>query len=619
VVEVPRILISAAGGVFVVLWVLAAGMLLGPRVPLPLPVRFVSGAVAVSTSVFALVTVHAGYLVVWLSLGTGIFGIALWRYRSMTLPVPARRLPAMNWWFRALFACYGLVYLAYVFAPEIQPDAVAYHLGLVQEYVRLHSFPNRVGFYEMLPQGVEMLFVPAFAIGAHSAAKLVHFSFLVVTVAIIRHICLELEIPDIKACCASAIFLIAPVTAIASTSAYTDAALVCCCCSVFYLAIRWDRKRTRSLLAIGALNAGFCYAIKPTFGWVTLAVFGLLIYRSRKALPAVLFVSAAGVAILPWTIRAALMTGDPFAPFLNAWFPNAAFTPRLESKLFDTFSAFRPSFSWDTAMLDYTILGGNEGLLGPVFLLAPLAFLALRTRPGRWLLGAAALLAVPMVSNTGTRFLMPAAALASIALVSVVPAPVAIALVVVQMIGSSTSVIDLYDTRHDWRLREIPWRAALGLEKEQDYLTRNLIGFANNRMLAELMPPGAQIFSLAPVQQAYVDRHVLGYWHSRLADAIFDRLQRAQQAAVADVSGGIRREATGFMRRSGYRYILVPTGKGQFSEWGKGFLEHPVEWGVVPAGHNEDDWLFYIPAEKFNAALPGPQRPPAISPVLPVR
>jgi hypothetical protein len=47
---------------------------------------------------------------------------------------------------------------------------------------------HRVGFYEMLPQGLEMLFVPAFAFGRHSAARLVHCAFLLASVPLMWRI-----------------------------------------------------------------------------------------------------------------------------------------------------------------------------------------------------------------------------------------------------------------------------------------------------------------------------------------------------------------------------------------------------------------------------------------------
>jgi len=211
---------------------------------------------------------------------------------------------------------------------------------------------------------------------------------------------------------------------------------------------------------------------------------------------------------------------------------------------------------------------------------------------------------------------MPAAAIASIALVSVLPGPGAVALVAIQMIGSANPVIDLYDTRHDWRLRGIPLRAALRLDSEQDYLQQNIGDFANDRMIEDLTRRNARVFALAPVHQAYLDREVLVYWHSSLADRIVNLLALAHDSpgmtAASDMRilkaqldpeefvrksslpVDVRRAAAAFIRRSGYHYILVSTEKGAFSRIGKDLLEHPVEWGVEPAGRNGDVWLLYI-------------------------
>jgi hypothetical protein len=514
----PQLILIFAGGLFVMAWTLAAGILIAPRAALPLAVRFTSGAVVTSMAIFGLLAAHAGYPVVWITFGAIVIAGAALTLRRMAFPA----LPRMSWWFRALFAVYGLLYLIYALAPEIQPDAITYHLGLVSEYVRLHALSQRLEFYELLPQGIEMLFVPAFAIGAHSAAKLVHFSFLIATVPLIRHICAELNIDDFKACGAAGIFLLAPVTAITSTSAYTDTALVCCCCAVFYLLIRWARQPGTAMLILAALNAGFCYAIKPTFGLVAVAALAFAGLRGARAGSLALFSLFAAAPGMLWIVRSAMLTGNPFAPFLNAWFPNEAFNAHLEAQLLHAYSALRPSFSWRSAILDYTVLGGNQGMFGPAFLLMPLALLALRNKAGRWLIPATLLLAIPVLSNTGARFLMPAAALGSIALVSLLPGAGVIALLAIQAIGSAPPVIDLYDTRNDWRLQGLPLRAALRLEGEREYWQENAPGYDNDRMITKITSPGAKIFVLAPVHQALLEREVLVYWQSSLADRILD-------------------------------------------------------------------------------------------------
>ena len=47
-------------------------------------------------------------------------------------------------------------------------------------YLGVHGFEKVItNMYASLSAGVEMIFFPAFAIGKHSAAALVHFAFLV--------------------------------------------------------------------------------------------------------------------------------------------------------------------------------------------------------------------------------------------------------------------------------------------------------------------------------------------------------------------------------------------------------------------------------------------------------
>jgi hypothetical protein len=139
---VTQLLLIAAGGLFVIGCALAAGMLIAPRTALPLPVRFMSGAVLTGTGIFLILTVHAGFLLVWLLAGSAVITVGAMRLRR----IPIETLPRMAWYLRAVFACYGAIYLVYAFAPEIQADAVTHHLGLVFEYVLGHAFSNRVEF-----------------------------------------------------------------------------------------------------------------------------------------------------------------------------------------------------------------------------------------------------------------------------------------------------------------------------------------------------------------------------------------------------------------------------------------------------------------------------------------
>ncbi|MES1258887.1 MAG: hypothetical protein ABUS51_10670 [Acidobacteriota bacterium] len=680
----PRLPGIFAGAMMSVAASAAAGCLMAPGTPLPRAVRFATGAVLFSACVFALLACGLGYRDVYLAVAALMLAGA-WR----ACPTSTVALPRLSWFVGAVLAVYGLFYLVFAMAPEIQPDALAYHLRLVSDYARLHAFSNHIAFYDVLPQGMEMLYVPAFAVGGAAAAKLVHFTFLIATVPLLREIAREAGLHDQAGSAAAAVFFLAPVCGVAGTAAYTDAGLVCAVCAVLYLTLRWDRERTSALLLCAALNAGFCYAVKPTFGWVVVAATAYVGMRARRIAPAAGFAALALLVVLPWMARAYWLSGNPVAPFANGWFPNPVATPDLEKRLAASYSAFRTGFPWRTVWTDYTVAGGHQGLLGAAFLLLPLALLSLRQRAGRWLLAAAALLAVPVLANTGTRFLLPAMAPASLALASVLPGPLVIGLVALQAIGAAPPVMDLYDKRHEWRLGALPVRAALGTVPEAVYLKGALPGYAVARMVARNTGADAKIFACSAVPEAYIPREILIWWHSaearRFTDALhFAHMSRGTRARVLSwrwnageyrslrltaltdlrvveaglVAGSmgaqswkmfhpgeairltagpgvrgadlliwpgdqarektealpaagswlsmdaraercarnidLRRDATAYIRRSGYHYILIPVEADAFAEIGSEMGRHPGEWGVEAVGRADTMWLFRI-------------------------
>lgn len=500
------------GAALTIAAILAAGNLLAPATPLPAAVRFTTGAALLSAIVFLLLACHAGYWPVFIAIPVVLTVFA--RRAAQTV-----KLPRMPLFFLTVFALSAGAYVIYALAPEIQADAAGYHLRLVSDYVRAHGFTARTGFYDVLPQGMEMLFVPAFAIGVASAAKLVHFAFLLLTIPLIRELAREAGLTNFNACAAAAIFFLAPVCATDGTSAYTEAALVCACSSTLYLLVRWHRNPTPALLACAALNAAFCYAIKPTFGWVTLCALVFVTLRNRKS--AALFAAMTIACITPWLIRAWILGGSPAAPFLTHWLPNRILTPDLEQHLAAQYSAFRPTFSGTQTWLSYTLSGNNQGVFGPAFLLIPIAFFSLKKRP--WLVLSAALLAVPFLLNTGARFLMPAMALAGIAIASVLPRPAALALVIVQAIAA-------YTRPGDWSLGPLPLNAALRFEPEDHYLRRSIKGFAAAAMLEQNTPANAKILACTALPEAYIPRQLLTWWHSRQAQQFADALHFAMMS-----------------------------------------------------------------------------------------
>jgi hypothetical protein len=503
------------------------------RLPVPWTIALAVGAAAESGIVFLLLICGVGHRVSFILLGVVCLAL-YWRLgrgaARLADPVQAPADGVSRYLAGAALACYTALYLINALAPELEPDAVAYHLGLTSEYVRLGGFPHRVGFFEMLPQGLEMLFVAAFAFGRHSAARLVHCAFLLASVPLMWRIGRRLQLPQAVVLAAVVFYFCAPLTGISGTSAYTDAGGVFFTLATFYVLLVWRDTRDVRYLAPAGITAGFCYAIKIPGGLVAIlaVVFVVAVERAIRARQLALLTGAALVVVAPWMLRDVIMTGNPLAPLFNRFFPNPYFHPAMEKGLAAALGSLWGVPPWRVPY--ELILGGAfGGMVGPVFFLLPLALLALRKPAGRLCWMAAALLALPWFWNTGTRFLMPAlpflALVLALAVAMILPRQALWACVAVQAVACWPQVYGFYHRAYTWRLERIPWRAALRIQPERDYLESILFGYRVARLVQDHTKPGERIFSLMSVPTAYTDREVLEYWHSAQADGLNDALR----------------------------------------------------------------------------------------------
>jgi hypothetical protein len=430
-------------------------------------------------------------------------------------------LPARPHWLTALTLPFLVFYLIHALTPETQPDGATYHLGLVAEWLRLHGFSPRIGFYEMLPLGMETLFAPAFAIGRHSAAKLVHFAFLLATVPLILRIARRLGCREDAAWSAALLLFCAPVLATSGTAAYNDAALVFFHLAAFALLLE-DHP-----LAAG-LTAGFCFAIKITGILAVIAGLAWLLWR-RRWHDCSRFLPAAALSILPWTLRDLWLTGNPIAPLGNRIFPNDAFHAFTEQSL-SHYLANYGGLAWHQIPWSLTTTGFElQGFIGPLFLLLPLALLAWRKPAGRIVLCAALFLLIPWTRNLGARFFLPSLAFFCLALALALPRPAIVALALLHAISCWPAVADHYTHPNAWRLQGFPWQAALRLESEDHYLTHNLSEYPLTQRIAKHLQPNEPLLDLYALPFAYLPTVPVG----PLSSVQFDNLAHTLAAAAA--------------------------------------------------------------------------------------
>jgi hypothetical protein len=518
------------GAGFTVLVSLALGSLVCGRSTRDWPIRFVAGAAVLNLAVFFLCCVQLAYPVVFAMLGAGAAGVWIWRIKLRFQKLSY----SCNYLLVLVFAISFLLYFFNSMAPEASPDGAGYHLGFVARYFREHGFHAITwNIYASLSEGAEMLFLFAFAFGKHSAAAMVHFAFLVALVwqmiAYSRRA--GFAVPGI---CAALLVFASPVVGIDGSSAYNDVALACVAFTLFCLLQLWDAERSTRLLILIGLVAGFGYAVKYTACLGVLYAIGFVAWKSRNQVlgaawdvaghgsaprNAAIVAACAAVMVLPWMIKNWIWVQNPLSPFFNNIFPNPYVTSSFESGFRLDMATYDLPSRW---MIPWAVTtsGRLDGVLGPVFLLAPIALLSLRLREGRQLLLAAAVFGATYFSNIGARFLiapLPFVALAMILALGngAFGRTAALALALLHAVISWPALVLKYAAPGVWAIeRKIPFREALRLKPPQDYLQAHLAHFGIDQMIERSTAPGATIFSYQAIPEAYTSRRILTDYES---------------------------------------------------------------------------------------------------------
>ena len=496
---------------------------------------FVTGSALLSLAVFLLCAAGVARKNVFLFAGAAVLAMAF-RFGAhrpageLFPPLPS----ASKWLCLALFAPFFILYFFNAMAPEMSPDGSSYHLSLVARYLRGHGFERfTTNMYGNLSQGIEMLFLFAFAFGRHSAAALTHFAFLLALPFSMLCYARRCGFPNAGLWAALLVFA-SPVAGIDGTSAYNDIATACILFAVFYLTRIWAADPSNgSLLAPIGLTAGFGYAAKYTaflaLPYALAVVAWVAMRRRAPALRALLTVAVcAALQIAPWMIKNTIVVANPVSPFFNRIFPNPYIHISFEKDYAYHQRHYDELKSASQIPLEVTVRGGAlGGLLGPVFLLAPLALLALRLPAGRSLLLAALVFGAPYAANVGTRFLLPALPFVALALCLALSGSAALiaALVIAHAVLSWPSVAARYCAPNAWRLlAKIPVRQALRIESEESFLNFRLPYWAVMRLIDRKVPPGGKVFSYGGSPEAYSSRDILVAYESAFGNVLGDIL-----------------------------------------------------------------------------------------------
>ena len=233
-----------------------------------------------------------------------------------------------------LCALYGGIYLLVALGPETEFDALNYHLGVPRLYIAWHGIeavPNI--FYSNFPFTVEMLFTFGWLLHSVILAKLFHFALGMTCAAAIVLFCrryFSLRIGLL----AALLFLASPIVGYLFQTAYVDLGLALFVFLSLYAFYNWTESGHRGWLILTAVFSGLSLGTKYTgLLAVVLVSGGCLWLRSRasrspisvRALLTYLAITA--LVFVPWSIKNAVLVGNPVAPFLSDVFYNPAFLP----------------------------------------------------------------------------------------------------------------------------------------------------------------------------------------------------------------------------------------------------------------------------------------------------
>ncbi len=519
------------------------------------PLAFTLGAALLHLAIFAILALHIAYTPVLVALQAAMIGAVLW---TGDWRLPAAKPGTRTAGFRGVTRCllfaaavaFTVVYFANAWAPEISPDGSGYHLPIIARYLRVHGFQAvPTNLYADLSQGVEMVFLPAFAIGnalsgtalsgGGSAAALVHFGFLIALALAVRaygHRTGHALAGD----AAALLVYISPVAGYTGTTAYVDVATAAIVFSAFYWTQLWDDDRRNALLICVGLMAGYCYAAKYTAAVMAIYGAGFILWRSRSVRGAGLATACAILMAGPWLVKNWIYVHNPLAPFANRIFRNPYIRPDFERR----WTAFLKDYGVeDRRKLPWMVIvdgGVAQTPLGVVFLILPIGLLALRKKTGRRVLAPAAMLLSTYFANIGTRFLLPSLPFLSLAIAIAceeVPA-VLVIILCVHAVASWPEVLRRYATADALILRRTPFRAALRKRSEQSFLGESR-SYRAARFIERVVPSGGKVFAMAGVAEAYTSRDVLvdyaGATNEQLSDilsAAWDEIVKPSRALV---------------------------------------------------------------------------------------
>ncbi len=446
--------------------------------------------------------------------------------------------------------------LTWAVAPEVQFDALSYHLVAPRDYLAAHGLVRPFATPSYLAHLAEAVYGAARAIAGEAAPKLVALSVGVVTA--LAGCAIARRLAGSEAGIWSALLLIStPLYFWLAATAYADLFMAMFLAAAYLAVLRADDRRRGEGIVFAAGLGGAAVGTKFTAAFAApvlaaAAIFALA--RMRKTV----WIWAAGAAALlvalPWYAVNYGYAGNPIYPIPTRFFPGKG-----ESDALNAYLLFGLGRSWSSALSAISALtfqtarfgeGLPNGALGAAPLLVPLLIVAIFVRRGRTRVAAG--LAATYLAAWWTWFqygrylvsIFPILVPSALSLLPWRPGRarrLARCALFVTLVAQTIVVPVRF-----WNLRErFPVRFAFGLESRDELLTRALPPYSALQWLNARIAPDEKVLTSGISAMRYYSRAPLGTTEDT-PDLKMIFLPSRRNAAAAQLIA------------RGYRWMVVP-------------------------------------------------------------
>lgn len=235
-----------------------------------------------------------------------------------------------NFFYFSIILAFGSINLVGALGPELGFDALWYHLVIPKIFIEnqsIHFIPGGLLYYSVMPKLVDLLYIPALMFSGEISAKLMHFSFGLLS-AIMTYKVANLFVNKRLSYLAAALFYTNLVVGWMSITAYIDLGRTFFCALSIYFFLLYYKYREIKYFYMSAVVVGLEISTKLLgFGTLISLLLTIIILFNHLTIierlkKSITFSFIAVLIVLPWSVFSYLNTKNIFYPFFTTIYPS---------------------------------------------------------------------------------------------------------------------------------------------------------------------------------------------------------------------------------------------------------------------------------------------------------